>query len=86
MTCEGGTISGNQAEAGGGLHNNGLLTVTGTLFSNNQATLTGGGLMTDNFPRNGVYAEPERHGATLSGTTFTGNSADMGGAYSPQVP
>jgi hypothetical protein len=59
-------ISNNPGEFGGGIFNEGTLTVTGSTLSGNSATSQGGGIWNSGL-------------ATVSGTTISGNSAPSGG-------
>ena len=64
-TISGGTIDNNSAYQGGGIYNEGTLTVAGGAFEDNATNNHGGGI--ENFAT-----------ATISDSTFTGN--DAGGA------
>jgi hypothetical protein len=66
VTVSGSTLSGNSANVGGGIANDGTLSVTNCTLSNNSAS-NGGGI----FNRYGSL--------TLSGSTLTGNSATNAG-------
>ena len=69
LTANASTFGGNGAPAGdegGAIANNGTLTVTGSTFSSNTASLGGA-----------IY---NASGMTVSGSTFTGNTANFGGA------
>jgi hypothetical protein len=61
----GSTFTANSARSGGGIGNRGTLTVGGSTFAGNTATVHGGGI--DNFAT-----------ATVIGSTFTANSAGSG--------
>ncbi len=67
LTVTGGTISSNDAQDGAGFFNAGILTLTGTTFSDNIATGKGGGLYNTGSMK-------------LDGATFAKNSAADGGA------
>jgi hypothetical protein len=60
------TISNNPGEFGGGIFNEGTLTVTASTLSGNSATAEGGGIWNTGL-------------ATVSGTTISGNSASFRG-------
>ena len=79
-TITGGTFSGNSAYFGGAVQQNaGTMTVTGTLFSGNSAS----GEATETYPTGNAGGALELHqGATasISGCTFSGNTAGAGGA------
>jgi hypothetical protein len=62
LTVSGCTLSGNSAANGGGIANDGMLTVTGSIVSGNSGYLGGGGIA--NFGT-----------ATVSNSTLLGNSA-----------
>src|SRR5262249_39886512 len=66
LMVSGCTISNNPGEFGGGIFNEGTLTVTGSTLSGNSATAEGGGIWNTGL-------------ATVSGTTISGNSAPSGG-------
>ena len=68
------TLSGNQADSGGGIYNNfgtGNLTLTNITVSGNTAASTGGGLYT---------SDP----VTIINSTFTQNTSDSGGGIRTQ--
>ena len=67
LTVTGGTISSNDAQDGAGFFNAGILTLTGTTFSDNIAIGKGGGLYNTGSMK-------------LGGATFAKNSAADGGA------
>jgi hypothetical protein len=66
LMVSGCTISNNPGEFGGGIFNEGTLTVTGSALSGNSATAEGGGIWNTGL-------------ATVSGTTISGNSASFRG-------
>ena len=77
-------ISGNSATGvgtlggGGLLHTGGSLTITGTTFSNNSTSTSGGGLgYTAGDP---LIRTPSSGTLTISGSTFSGNSANSSAA------
>ena len=85
-------FTGNSSEYGGAIYNgdSGTLTVTGSTFSHNSATNSGGAIysatatvtsstFTGNDANDGgtIYAATT---ATITDSTFTGNSAERGGA------
>ena len=76
----GSTFSGNSAYFGGAVQQNrGTLTVTDTLFLNNSTS----GDATDTYPTGNAGGAIELHqgaAATISGSTFSGNTANSGGA------
>ena len=61
-----GTLSGNSASSGGGIYNNGTLTLTDCTFSGNSAGEYGGGIYNTGT-------------ATLTATTLSGNMAAVNG-------
>jgi predicted outer membrane repeat protein len=69
LTVSGSTFSGNSASYGGAINNGGgrILTVKDTSFTVNTATNYGGGIVNEGM-------------LTVSGGTFSGNSASFGGA------
>ena len=66
LMVSGCTISNNPGEFGGGIFNEGTLTVTGSTLSGNSATGEGGGIWNTGL-------------ATLGGTTISGDSASFRG-------
>ena len=94
MTLTGCTFSGNSAgNAGGGINNDGSITVNASTFDSNAASFGAGysaggaGTITDctfsdnqaSFSGGGAYAGQTTTNMTLTGCTFSGNSASMGG-------
>jgi hypothetical protein len=67
-TVENSTLSGNSANEGGGIASSGTLNVANSTFSNNTGYIDGGGLS--------VFICTA---ATVTNSTFHGNSADRGG-------
>lgn len=63
------TISDNNGGAGAGISNDGLTTITNSIFANNRASLFGGAILGEG-----------RSSVDITGSTFSGNSADEGGA------
>ncbi len=80
-TITGGTFSGNTAYFGGAVQQNGgTMTVTGALFSSNKTS----GETTPSYPTGNGGGAIELHqgaAATITGCTFTENSANSGGAF-----
>ncbi len=68
LTVNQATLQNGSADSGGAIHNQGVVTVTGSTFSDNEATgASGGGI----FNGGGTV--------TVSSSTFSGNSARLGG-------
>src|SRR2546421_7192053 len=71
------TITGNRAQDGGGIFNNGVgagaaqLTVTNSTISGNSAASGGGGIVNDGFAGSATL--------TITNSTLSGNSANLGG-------
>jgi hypothetical protein len=77
-TVTGGTFSGNAAYYGGAIHQNGgSLTVTGALFAENR---TAGDPSGKNTPGGGAFEFHNGATASVSGSTFSANTAYSGGA------
>jgi immunoglobulin I-set domain protein len=83
MTVTDCIISGNSATGlgtfgGGGIsHSGGSLTITGTTFSNNSTSGSGGGL---GYTAGDPIARPGTGTLTISGSIFSGNTANSGAA------
>ena len=79
-TITGGTFSGNTAYFGGAIQQNaGTMTVSGALFSGNSTS----GDATETYPTGNAGGALELHQgaeAVISGCTFSGNTANAGGA------
>ena len=88
------TISGNTVEAtaagqdanGGGVGTRGRLSISGSTFADNSADGAGGGLFTGLFryPMNPQSPMPVLVAPPISDSTFTGNSANIGGAFATE--
>lgn len=88
------TLTNAQASAGGGILNEGTLTVEGSHITANEASLAGGGIystgqltiidttISDNSARNyggGIVLEGEATGLTMQNSTLSGNEAGYAG-------
>lgn len=75
LSFQGGTITGNRAQRGGGVYTRGGLDMIDGVVSNNTATADGGGIFVDG-ERDDAYIGGQ---ANISGGEITGNTAGLNG-------